>query len=283
MKKVSCFSIILLLGMCLMPLNVVADNTGGDVNNDGEVNIADVNTVIDYILGDRSRLSIDVNGEGEVNIADVNAIIAIILKDTSASEEHEYVDLGLPSGTLWATCNVGADTPEDYGDYFAWGEIEPKDYYNWTTYIWCNGSDNTITKYCLDDDHGYNGFTDGKTELDTKDDAAYVNWGTSWRMPSWEQIVELRDYSSWQFVQRNGVYGQLGIGPNGNSIFLPASGGRWNGALYHMGSWGAYWSRTHRTSIESCYFGFYKDDIHWTGNEYRCFGFNVRAVRALQN
>ena len=78
MKKISCFSIILLLVMCLMPLNVVADNTGGDVNNDGEVNIADVNTVIDYILGDKSRQSIDVNNDGEINIADVNAVINII-------------------------------------------------------------------------------------------------------------------------------------------------------------------------------------------------------------
>ena len=88
MKKITGLSLILLLVMWLIPLNVHADNIAGDVNNDGEVNIADVNTVIDYILGDRSRLSIDVNGDGEVNIADVNAIIAIILNDTSASEEH---------------------------------------------------------------------------------------------------------------------------------------------------------------------------------------------------
>ena len=121
MKKITGLSLILLLVMWLIPLNVQADNTAGDVNNDGEVNIADVNTVINFILGDRSRHGVDVNNDGEVNIADVNAIIGIILKGTSATEEHEYVDLGLPSGTLWATCNVGASAPEEYGDYFAWG------------------------------------------------------------------------------------------------------------------------------------------------------------------
>ncbi len=290
MKKITGFSLILFLVMWLMPLDVVADNTGGDVNNDGEVNIADVNTVIDFILGSRSRQSIDVNGDGEINIADVNAVIGIILEGTSVSEEHEYVDLGLPSGTLWATCNVGADTPEDYGDYFAWGETESKDVYNWDTYKWCNGSEGTITKYCIDDNHGYNNFTDGKTELDFADDAAYVNFGTSWRMPTWEQACELVEYCSWTWTSKNGVHGQLGTGPNGNCIFLPAAGGRWNQSLYHVGSWGVYWSCTlspsysiGSTSNVACCLGFYKDDIHWFGNDYRFFGFSVRAVRILQN
>ena len=76
------------------------------------------------------------------------------------SSDHEYVDLGLPSGTLWATYNVGADTPEEYGDYFAWGETQPKSNYDWSTYQYCNGSDHTLTKYCNDSSYGYNGFTD---------------------------------------------------------------------------------------------------------------------------
>ena len=76
---------------------------------------------------------------------------------------HEYVDLGLPSGTLWATCNVGADTPEGYGDYFAWGETEPKEVYSWETYKWCNGDEYSMTKYCTNSQYGYNGFTDGST------------------------------------------------------------------------------------------------------------------------
>ena len=188
MKKITGFSLILFLVMWLMTLDVVADNTGGDVNNDGEVNIADVNTVIDFILGSRSRQSIDVNGDGEINIADVNAVIGIILEGTSVSEEHEYVDLGLPSGTLWATCNIGASTPEDYGDHFAWGETAPKDYYDWFTYKWYNGSYGTLTKYNTD---SYYGTVDNKTKLDSEDDAAYVNWGPQWRMPTVEQQKEL--------------------------------------------------------------------------------------------
>lgn len=116
-----------------------------------------------------------------------------------AGNEHEWVDLGLPSGTLWATCNVGADTPEGFGDYFAWGETAPKDDYSWETYRWCNGYFNTMTKYCT---NGSYGTVDNRTELDPEDDAAYVNWGSSWRMRPWN--------SSWSCVMS-----VLGRGPNG--------------------------------------------------------------------
>ena len=152
----------------------------GDVNNDGEVNIADVNAVINVILGGGgSNTSGDVNADGEINIADVNAIIDIILGGGSSQENHEFVDLGLPSGTLWATCNVGANAPEEYGDYFAWGETAPKETHSWNTYKWCNGSSTTMTKYCTNSSFGYNGFVDNKRVLDPEDDAAYVNWGPS--------------------------------------------------------------------------------------------------------
>ena len=90
---------------------------------------------------------------------------------------HEYVDLGLPSGLKWATCNVGADSPEEYGDYFAWGEVEPKATYDWSTYKYCAGSSSTMTKYCNSSDYGKDGFSDEKTVLELKDDAATVNWG----------------------------------------------------------------------------------------------------------
>ena len=120
----------------------------------------------------------DVDGDGKVGIADVTALIDYLLSGTwgdESSDAHEWVDLGLPSGTLWATTNIGATNPEDYGDYFAWGETEPKDVYDWSTYKWCNGSNTTLTKYCTSSSYGYIGFTDGKTELDAGDDAAYVN------------------------------------------------------------------------------------------------------------
>ena len=292
MKKISCFSIILLLVMCLMPLNVVADNTGGDVNNDGEVNIADVNTVIDYILGDKSHQSIDVNNDGEINIADVNAIIGIILKGTSVSEEHEYVDLGLPSGTLWATCNIGASIPEEFGDYFAWGETIPKGRYYWDNYKWINtdaAGYRGWTKYCLSIHLGYKGYHDDKTELDPEDDAATANWGLSARMPSEEQIQELVNYCNWQWILRNGVYGQLVTGPNGNTIFLPAAGARWLEQLNSVGHCGHYWSRSlFIDEIE--YLPHYAMILHFTlgivySNEYslRYTGYNVRAVYVSQN
>ena len=115
---------------------------------------------------------------------------------------HEYVDLGLPSGTLWATCNVGATKPEEYGDYFAWGETVPKDEYSWKTYKWEEyvvNNDGTykvvIKKY---NNNNMYGNTDNKSELDLDDDAAYANWGNNWRMPSIEQIRELRNYCDWE-------------------------------------------------------------------------------------
>ena len=137
----------------------------GDVNGDGEVTIADVNAVVSVILGHSVNGMADVNGDDEVTIADVNAVISIILNPATAAG-HEYVDLGLPSGTLWATCNLGANSPEQYGDYFAWGETAPKEVYTWTTYKWCNGTNNTLTKYCTNSSCGYNGFVDNKTELE---------------------------------------------------------------------------------------------------------------------
>ena len=154
----------------------------------------------------------DVNGDGEVNIADVNAIINIILNPAPA-DDHEWVDLGLPSGTLWATCNVGASVPEQYGDYFAWGETTPKEYYDFSTYKWCNGTWNSLTKYCSD---SFWGTVDNKRELDSEDDAASANWGSSWRMPSADQMKELCRSCTWQWIQRNGVNGQQVTGPNGS-------------------------------------------------------------------
>ena len=168
MKKFSSLLFVLLL--MLASFTAGMEYPRGDVDYNGKVNIADVVTLVDYLL----------TGTWD--------------EPVTPPDEHEWVDLGLPSGTLWATCNVGADNPEDYGDYFAWGETEPKVIYNWSTYKWCNGSVNTMTKYCTDS--GY-GTVDNKTELDPADDAATVNWGTSWRMPTLEQLDELLTKCTW--------------------------------------------------------------------------------------
>ena len=108
----------------------------------------------------------------------------------SPEKEYKYVDLGLPSGTLWADRNVGADSPEAYGDYFAWGETTPKSTYNWSTYKWCNGDRYTMTKYCTSSSYGT---VDNKTVLDPEDDVAHVKWGGIWRMPTKAEMLELQD------------------------------------------------------------------------------------------
>ena len=209
-------------------------------------------------------------------------------------DTHEWVDLGLPSGTLWATCNVGANAPEDYGDYFAWGETKPKDNYNLNTYKWYNHDDMYYTKYNQDYSSWYYDESgnyvsvvtpDGKTELDPEDDAAYINWGPSWRMPTHEQQQELVEQCTWTWTTRNGVSGMQGTGPNGNTIFLPAAG--WvidEHSLLCAGSNGCCWSRTLfpiGSDIAHILY-FYSGDMSW--NLYtRHVGCSVRAVRVPQN
>ena len=143
---------------------------------------------------------------------DITSIGLRLVHDTIVPPpEPEYVDLGL--SVKWATFNVGATSPEDYGDYFAWGETEPKETYSWATYKW--GTSSNLTKYNT---------TDGKTTLEPEDDAAYVNWGGKWRMPTKEEMHELFDKCTWTEETRNGINGHIVTGPNGNSIFLPIAG-----------------------------------------------------------
>ncbi|MBR5638156.1 MAG: hypothetical protein IKW83_00190 [Muribaculaceae bacterium] len=191
----------------------------------------------------------DVNGDGYVTSADVTALYDYLLGNVPIIDGHEYVDLGLPSGTLWATTNIGATNPEDYGDYFAWGETEPKESYDWTTYKWCKGSDYALTKYCTQTNYGYNGFYDGKSELDPEDDAATANWGPNWCMPSLDQIQELIDNCTSVWTTRNGVNGRLFTSNvNGAQLFLPAVGYRWNVGDPDAGTRGYYWTRMLRVN-----------------------------------
>ena len=196
------------------------------------------------------------------------------------AESHEYVDLGLPSGTLWATCNVGANSPEEYGDYFAWGETEPKSNYDWSTYKYYNGSPETMTKYCTNNDMGR---VDNKTELEAMDDAATVNWGSNWQMPSKEQFEELYNssYTTTTWTTMNGKNGRkITSKSNGNSIFLPAAGYRDDTSLCNAGSFGDYWSRSLNSSSSNyaCSLGFYSSSIG-TSNSRRYYGQSVRPVR----
>ena len=162
-----------------------------------------------------------------------------ILDSQETESKYNAIDLGLPSGRKWATCNVGASSPEEYGSYYAWGETEKKSNYDWSTYKWCNGSENTMTKYCI---HSYYGTVDNKTVLDPEDDVAYVKWGGDWRMPTTDEQRELLNNCDWEWTTLNGVKGYKVTGPNGNSIFLPAAGFRSGTDVLRRDDYGDYWS-----------------------------------------
>ena len=210
----------------------------------------------------------------------------------SAPKDVVAVDLGLPSGTLWATCNIGADSPEQYGDYFAWGETATKSTYSWSTYKWCNYSEymtGNLTKYCSNGSYGYNGFTDTLMELELDDDAAYVCWGPGWRMPRIEQLLELfnSSYTTTTWTTLNGVYGRKITskmsGFEGNYIVLPAAGYRSGSSLYDAGSNGNYWSRSlYVSDTEYAWLYFESSDINTYPHHYRSYGNSVRPVRSSE-
>lgn len=197
--------------------------------------------------------------------------------------EHKYVDLGLPSGTLWATCNVGANGPEEYGNYFAWGEtsIYGKNAYDWSDYKYADGSFNSLTKYCTNSSYGT---VDDKVVLDAGDDVATEKWGIEWRMPTKAQQAELLNGSytttTWITTQ-SGVNGRLVTSKfNGNCVFLPAAGYRDGTDFFSVGDNGGYWSRSLDAddSASGCSLNFDLSIIS-SGKSGRCLGRPVRPVK----
>lgn len=192
----------------------------------------------------------------------------------------QWVDLGLPSGLLWADRNLGAQSPEDYGNYYAWGETSPKEVYDWITYAYGNDY-NALTKYCNQSDYGLNGFKDKLTTLKASDDAAKAELGGKARMPrdsEWHELI-YETKSTW--TTRNGVYGRLFTGSNGKSIFLPAAGDRYRSRpSSNAGESGHYWSSTLNINgpygARCFYFGLSTQDRF---NGSRQYGYTVRAVR----
>ena len=202
-----------------------------------------------------------------------------LLKSLNSEIEHTYVDLGLPSGTLWATCNIGAVNPEDNGDYFAWGETEPKNKYDWSTYKYANGDGHKLSKYCTKRDYGNNGFVDDKAYLNFSDDAAYQQWGSDWCMPTFEQYKELIDKCTWKWTTKNGKNGYIVIGLSGKSIFLPAADIIWGNNVNTR--YYAYWMNNNSEIFPDYAFCIDFDEGHVIVDAInrRCFGLSVRPVR----
>ena len=186
---------------------------------------------------------------------------SIVFSEETAPVSPEYVDLGLPSGTLWATFNVGASSPEEYGDYYAWGETETKSNYSWSTYFDTTDGGNTFTKY------NHNG---GKTTLDADDDVAHVKWGGSWRMPTHAEQQELIDSCTWNWTpdyNSTGVAGYIVTSKtNSNSIFLPAAGACLDTTSpLGAGLYGYYWSSSlySGSSYDAYSLSFNSDVVGW--------------------
>ena len=195
----------------------------------------------------------------------------------------EYVDLGL--SVKWASCNVGASKPEEYGDYLAWGETEPKSNYSWSTYKFRTSGDSDdnvkFNKYCTQSSYwDSTAPMDNKTVLDPEDDAAHVNWGGSWRMPTDAEWTELMTKCTWTWTSQNEVNGRLGTGPNGNSIFLPVAGNRYDTRLNNAGSYGFYWSSSLKTGnpIHAWHVRFNSGGVSRSSYGYRYSGQSVRPV-----
>ncbi len=187
---------------------------------------------------------------------------------TCPDNNHPHlIDLGLPSGTKWACCNVGADKPEAYGGYYAWGETETKSSYNWSTYTHCDGSSSTCHNL-------------GSDIAGTQYDVAHVKWGGSWVMPSKEQQDELKKNCNYEWMTVNGVEGgKFTSKVNGGSIFLPAAGYRDGSDLYSAGSGGNYWSSTkYPSNTSSAYYLYFNSSGTSTYNYNRYFGRSVRPV-----
>ena len=295
-ERISCYTYSSLGNSLTADVNWSStDPSVATVSNDGTVTAVKAGTCkVVASIGSISRMC--------------DVIVTTQVSPISASGSNNgygYVDLGL--SVKWAICNIGADNPEDYGDYFAWGETEPyyadgysqsnnpvwkdgkSNGYSWSSYKYANGSSGALTKYCTDSSKGYNGFVDNKTVLDLEDDAAHVNWGGNWRMPTQEEMEELRGKCSWSWTTLNGVVGYLVTsrvaGYENSSIFFPAAGSRSGTYLSDVGTKGKYWSNTFGRyysdeSIYGCNFEM-SSGFSYSHSNYgtiRYYGMSIRPV-----
>ncbi|MBR2487344.1 MAG: hypothetical protein IKB46_06115 [Paludibacteraceae bacterium] len=197
-----------------------------------------------------------------------------ISEPTGIENGYGYVDLGL--SVKWAIMNVGASKPEGYGDCFAWGEVTAKTTYDWSTYKWCNGSYDNLTRY---NNSSVYGTVDNKTQLAFSDDAAFKNWGGSWRMPTDAEWTELREQCTWIWTTESGVYGYKVISKtNSNSIFLSAAGYYYDSSLFSAND-GYYWSSSLSTDYPGYAWGvsFSSSNVNRRSSNRYC-GQSVRPV-----
>ncbi len=228
------------------------------------------------------------------------AMVAIGFSASAQSEVFiDWIDLGLPSGLLWATHNVGANKPEEFGDHFAWGETDSKSEYRRGNYRHFDGDENHITKYCYNPLYGKDGYTDSLTVLEPVDDAATVKWGNGARTPTLDEWYELMENTIGKVDTLNGVSGYRFTATNGNSIFLPAAGAYmggqfegwedyspdWSKVLDNANKWGYYWASTLNTYSPKGIIGFFFSSTGCYVQGYaggRYMGYSVRPVRSAQ-
>lgn len=220
-----------------------------------------------YRIGDKEVSTNSIFTIEITELTHISVIFRYILNDG-------YVDLGL--SVKWATCNLGANSPEEYGDYYAWGETSPKDAFYWDSYKYSNGD--KITKYLTNSEHGV---VDNKTVLEKSDDAAYANLGGNWRMPTKAEFDELEKACTWEFTYLNGVYGAMATSTkNGNTIFFPCAGFNDEGKFQSVGSIGGYWSSSLHLGYNDVGYGFYVEpnNLECGPISVRSSGLSVRAV-----
>ena len=213
---------------------------------------------------------------GSIVDFDVEEVVQVELIEEEVN--YEYVDLGL--SVKWATFNVGATKPEEFGSYYAWGEVSPKETYTPENYIWCDGKIDKLTKYNTSGGSGM--IIDNLTTLNPEDDAAYVNWGKEWRIPTSDEWEELLNKCSWEWTYLNGVKGCKVTAENGNWIFLPAAGRAYNGREYYNVR-GEYRTKTTKKYESSFDYGvFFSAEKQEMKYSYRYFGHTVRPVCAIK-
>ena len=284
MKKLFAFFVLVVVSTA-----VHAQKYHYDVNGDGMVNVSDVTTFVNNILGvpnggeEEKNYVYDVNGDGMANVTDVTCLVNKILgilnpgEDTkpclTCPDDHHphMIDLGLPSGTKWACCNVdtenpGNQSPSNYGGHYAWAETEVKDTYNKDTYAYING-------------HGYYYLlVYGNFITGTEYDVAQVKWGDSWVTPTSVQMKELMKECTYKWTTMNGVDGGLFTGPNGGTIFLPAAGICRSDNSFGKGSEGYYWSSSEYTRESVCKLYFKSGEVGCNTKEFKFDGYSVRPV-----